>query len=181
MIKKKHKWSKKYKLSIDCNNPRGFSQRQYCKYRTKRHKIRNNKTKRYNKKYVKTKKNKIKNNKTFLYNPNNPKKSFDVYIDKNPNDTIPIKYSTVDDVKKTIKKLERLFKNKQYTHKRIWQVGMILMVRLKAMLKHKHTKYKNAKYVKERYNLANKYFKFLGERTKKKTFNDRKGMIFKMK
>ena len=35
----------------------------------------------------------------FLYNPNNPKKSFDVYIDKNPNDTIPIKYTTVKDVK----------------------------------------------------------------------------------
>ena len=26
--------------------------------------------------------------KQFLYNPNNPKKSFDVYIDKNPKDTI---------------------------------------------------------------------------------------------
>ena len=32
-----------------------------------------------------------KNKKQFLYNPNNPKKSFDVYIDKNPNDTIPYK------------------------------------------------------------------------------------------
>lgn len=26
------KWSKKYKLSINCNKPKGFSQRQYCKY-----------------------------------------------------------------------------------------------------------------------------------------------------
>ena len=42
--------------------------------------------------------------KQFLYNPKNPKKSFDVYIDKNPKDTISIKYSTVDDVKNTIKK-----------------------------------------------------------------------------
>ena len=47
-----------------------------------------------------TKKNKTK--KQFLYNPNNPKKSFDVYIDKNPNDTIPIKYTTVKDVEDTI-------------------------------------------------------------------------------
>ena len=31
-------------------------------------------------------------NKSFLFNPKNPKKSFDVYIDKNPKDTIPIKY-----------------------------------------------------------------------------------------
>lgn len=28
---KKHKWSLKYKRSIDCKRPKGFSQRQYCK------------------------------------------------------------------------------------------------------------------------------------------------------
>lgn len=26
------KWSMKYKRSIDCNHPRGFSQKQHCKY-----------------------------------------------------------------------------------------------------------------------------------------------------
>ena len=26
------KWSKKYKKSINCKRPRGFSQKQYCKY-----------------------------------------------------------------------------------------------------------------------------------------------------
>ena len=26
------KWSKKYRLSINCDKPKGFSQRQYCKY-----------------------------------------------------------------------------------------------------------------------------------------------------
>lgn len=26
------KWSAKYKRSIDCKNPKGFSQKQYCKY-----------------------------------------------------------------------------------------------------------------------------------------------------
>ncbi len=33
--KKTHKggkWSRKYKLSINCNKPKGFSQKQYCKY-----------------------------------------------------------------------------------------------------------------------------------------------------
>ena len=45
---------------------------------------------------------KSKTKKQFLYNPNNPKKSFDVYIDKNPKDTIHIKYTTTDDVKNTI-------------------------------------------------------------------------------
>ena len=118
--------------------------------------------------------------KQFLYNPNDPSKSFDVYIDKNPNDTIPIKYTTVKDVKDTIKKLERLYKTKKYPHKRIWQVGMIMKVRLEAMLKHKTKKYPNAKKVKQRFNLANKYFKFLGKRTKKKDFKSRKAMTFKL-
>ena len=30
--KKSNKWSLKYKRSINCKRPRGFSQRQYCKY-----------------------------------------------------------------------------------------------------------------------------------------------------
>jgi hypothetical protein len=30
-IKLVEKWSKKYKQNIDCNNPKGFSQKQYCK------------------------------------------------------------------------------------------------------------------------------------------------------
>ena len=30
------KWSKKYKLSINCKKPKGFSQKQYCKYSRKR-------------------------------------------------------------------------------------------------------------------------------------------------
>ena len=119
-----------------------------------------------------TKKNRKLNNKTrkqFLYNPDNPKKSFDVYIDKNPNDTINIKYKTVDDVKNTIKKLERLYKNKKYTHKRIWQVGMIMKVRLE-VLKDKKPK---------QFQIANNYFKFLGERTKLNE-NDRHKFKFKI-
>ncbi len=115
--------------------------------------------------------------KQFLFNPDNPKKSFDVYIDKNPNDTIHIKYTTVDDVKKTIKKLEKLYKTKKYPHKRIWQVGMIMKVRLEAIKKHT----KKAKKINQRYNLSKRYFKFLGNRTKKKTFKERKNMKFKFR
>ena len=105
------------------------------------------------KKIYKTQKNKTK--KQFLFNPENPKKSFDVYIDKNPKDTIHIKYTTLEDVENTIDKLEKLYKTKKYTHKRIWQVGMILKVRLKVLQSKKP----------KQYALANKYFKFLGERT----------------
>jgi len=92
-------------------------------------------------------KNKIK--KEFLYNPKNPKKSFDVYINENPKNTIHIKYKTLEDVKNTINKLEKLYKNKKYTHKRIWQVGMILQVRLKVLQNKKPKEYA----------LAYKYFK----------------------
>jgi phosphatidylethanolamine-binding protein (PEBP) family uncharacterized protein len=107
---------------------------------------------------TKKKNNNLKNKtkKTFLFNPENPKKSFDVYIDKNPSDTINIKYTTLEDVKNTIDKLEKLYKNKKYSHKRIWQVGMIMYVRLK-VLRNKKAK---------QYALANKYFNFLGKRTK---------------
>jgi hypothetical protein len=66
----------------------------------------------------------------FFFHPKDPKRSFDVYIDKNPKDTIPIRYKTLEDVKRTIRKLERLYKSKKYPHKRIWQVGMIMKVRL---------------------------------------------------
>jgi hypothetical protein len=99
---------------------------------------------------------KNKTKKQFLFNPNNPNKSFDVYIDKNPKDTIHIKYTTLDDVKNTINKLEKLYKKKKYTHKRIFQVGMIMKVRLNVL---KHIK-------PQQFNLANKYFQFLGKRTK---------------
>lgn len=30
------RWSAKYKRSINCNKPKGFSQKQYCKYGRKK-------------------------------------------------------------------------------------------------------------------------------------------------
>jgi len=92
----------------------------------------------------------------FFFNARNPKKSFDVYIDKNPKDTIPIQYKTLTDVKTTIRKLERLYKTKKYPHKRIWQVGMIMYVRLKVLQRKKPKEFK----------LAKRYFEFLRKRTK---------------
>ena len=32
LLTKRHRWSMKYKRSINCRRPRGFSQRQHCKY-----------------------------------------------------------------------------------------------------------------------------------------------------
>ena len=125
-----------------CKNPKGFTMRSSCAP--------------YKDCFKKQKGGKTKTKKQFLYNPDDPKKSFDVYIDKNPKDTIPIKYTTLNDVKDTIKKLERLYKNDKYTHKRIWQVGMILYVRLKVLKNKKPKEFK----------LSERYFKHLGKRSK---------------
>ena len=105
----------------------------------------------------------------FLYHPNNPDKSFDVYINKNPKDTIPIKYTTVKDVKRTIKKLEKLYKAKKYPHKRIWQVGMIMKVRLEVLKKKKP----------KQYQLSNRYFKHLGKRSKIKNKDKKKETLLR--
>ena len=100
--------------------------------------------------------------KEFLFNPNNPKRSFDVYIDKNPKDTIPIKYSTLKETKETIRNLEKLYKEDKYSHKRISQVAMILRVRLR-VIKEKNPKIDNGRFL-----IAERYSNFLKERTKSK-------------
>lgn len=116
-----------------------------------------------------------KTKRQFLYNPDNPKKSFDVYVDKNPKDTIHIKYKTLDNVKNTIKKLERLYKNKKYSHKRIWQVAMIMKVRLEVI-----EKKTNTKDINKRVSLARKYYNFLKKRTRVKG-NKRFFLVFNYK
>ena len=108
-----------------------------------------------------------KTKKTFLYNPKNPKKTLDLFTNDNPNDTIHIKYTTLEDVKNTIDKLENLYKAKKYPHKRIFQIGLIMKVRLNLLKKIKQ----------EQYALANKYYKFLKKRTKLEE-NDRYNFKF---
>ena len=113
-------------------------------------------------------KTKTKTKKTFLYNPKNPKKSLDLFTNENPNDTIHIKYTTLEDVKNTIDKLEKLYKDKKYPHKRIFQIGLIMKVRLELLKKIKP----------EQYALANKYYEFLKRRTK---LNDKERYEFLFK
>ena len=108
----------------------------------------------------------------FLFNPNNPKKSFDVYIDKNKSDTIPIKYSTKSEVLKTVNTLEKLYKSNKYNHSRISKVAMILRVRLRII------KDKNPKIDKGRLKIAERYSEFLKKRTKIKNDSERKKLKF---
>ena len=65
--------------------------------------------------------------------------------------------------------MESLYKNGKYPHKRIFQVAMILMVRLR-VLKDKKPK---------EYELAQEYYDFVKTRTPIKTKRDRKKLRFK--
>ena len=72
----------------------------------------------------------------------------------------------------------KLYKTGKYSHKRIWQVAMIMKVRLQAMLKHHKTRYPNAKHVKQRYQLAKHYLDFLSKRTQT-DIKTRKKLVFR--
>lgn len=97
---------------------------------------------------------------------------YDLYSDANPKDTIPIRYDTLDHLKETIRKLERLYKTNKYPHKRIVQVANVLHQRLRVI-------YDNYGKGKNRKNLADKYFTFLTkQRTPLQNETDRKKLKF---
>jgi len=90
-----------------------------------------------------------------------------LYTDENPKDTIPIKMTTIEDVKKTINKLEKLYKSGKRPHIRISQVAQVLEQRLRFM-----------EGKKRQHSLAKKYTDFLKQRTKVKDEKGRKNMVF---
>ena len=98
--------------------------------------------------------------------------NYDLYSDANPKDTIRIKYDTLENVKNTIDKLEKLFKSGKRPHNRIVQVANVMTQRLRVI------KDKNPKINKGRFELSQKYFDHLKERTKIKGNKERKNFIF---
>ena len=86
---------------------------------------------------------------------------YDLYSDANPNDTIRIKYDTIENTRKTITKLESLRKKKTYSHARIVQVANVMVQRLRVI-------YDNTGRGKTRYDLAKQYFEKLKRITAKK-------------
>lgn len=98
--------------------------------------------------------------------------NYDLYSDANPKDTIRIKYDTLENVKNTINKLEKLFKSGKRPHNRIVQVVNVMTQRLRVI------KDKNPKINKGRFELSKKYFDFLKERTKIKGNKERKNFTF---
>lgn len=97
---------------------------------------------------------------------------YDLYSDANPSDTIRIKYKTLQDVKDTINKLEKLYKTGKYKHVRISQVANVMTQRLRVLQGSSVGEDK-------RYKLSLKYFNFLKKRTKLKTEKERKNLSFK--
>ena len=100
-------------------------------------------------------------------------KNYDLYSDANPKDTVRIKYATLNDVKDTINKLEKLYKSGKRPHNRIVQIVNVMTQRLRVI------KDKNPNIIAGRYNLSKKYFDFLKERTKIKGDKERKNLVFK--
>jgi len=96
----------------------------------------------------------------FFFNPKNPKTSFDIYKDKNPQDTVNIKYSTKKETEDTVKKIESLYKKGTIDHRRAVQIALILMLRTRIIAE------KNPKIDKGRSKIAKSYHEFL---TKKRT------------
>jgi hypothetical protein len=93
-------------------------------------------------------------------------KKYDLYSDANPKDTIPVKYKNAKELKATINKLERLYKQGKYPHKRISQVANVLAQRTRVIGD------------KSRSSLASRYYEFLKKRTKVKGEDKRKKLSF---
>jgi len=99
------------------------------------------------------------------------KSGYDLYSDKNPNDTIRIKYKTLKEVKETIKKLESIYKKNVKPHNRIVQIVNIIKQRLKVIVK-------NFNKGRDRLELISQYMDFLKDRTKIKNEKERKKLKF---
>ena len=94
-------------------------------------------------------------------------KNYDLYSDANPKDTIRIKYDTLENTRKTIKKLESLRKSKKYTHARIVQVANVMNQRLRVI-------YNRTGKGKTRYDMSKKYFAKLKKLSKSQKKSRRK-------
>ena len=100
------KWSKKYKSSINCNNPKGFSQKAHCAGRKKNEQLEEGKR-------IPRKKGQ----------PAGSKKHSDLYTDENPKGTIHgLKFATVKDAETSVSKIRNSGKNTltKYRRQLLW-------------------------------------------------------------
>jgi hypothetical protein len=168
-------WSQKYKDSIDCNHPKGFSQEQYCDFGRKKSPKKTSKKSPKKTSKKSPKKTSKKSPKGYNSTPTKKKtyfEKYDLYSDANPKDTIETPYKTKAVLKKTINKLERIYKSGVKPHTRIVKNANVLKQRVKVI-------YENTGKGKDRYELIKRYFDFLKQRTKIKNEDERKKMKFK--
>lgn len=108
-------WSEKYKRSINCNNPKGFSQRAHCQGRKK-----------------KANEDVVEDNARIARKPGQPansKKHSDLYTDENPKGTITgLKFATVEDAKASVSKI----RNSGRSHAHKIQAAVAMEQRAKA-------------------------------------------------
>ena len=124
---KKEKWSKKYKDSIDCSNPKGFSQKAHCQGKKEETELENylNKIIEDNPRIPRKKGQKA-----------NSKKHSDLYTDENPKGTIHgLKFANVKDAQDSVKKIEN--SGKKHAHK--IQAAVAMEQRAKEMGKTKES------------------------------------------
>lgn len=107
-------------------------------------------------------------------------KNYDLYSDANPKDTVHVRYDTLPNLQKTIRKLERLYKSGKYPHKRIVQICNVMKQRLRVIHDRYHKSDENLKEI-------TRYFNFLKKRTnhdkktrKKLTYKFHKKKSFRM-
>ena len=188
------KWSEKYKKSINCDNPKGFSQKAHCDGRKKNESLsieeiisiideeieefvnercqkgyKTHPTRKTKKMYGKTYRNCVKAEEgkdPAKGTGKKPKGSGRrLYTDEDPSDTVAVKFSSVSDIQDTFSKSS--FKNK--SHKRQSQIINLVPQRVRAA-------YNNAKdpETKARLKKAFSYAKKRKEASKEKTKRMRK-------
>jgi hypothetical protein len=150
------KWTKKYKKSINCSNPKGFSQKAHCDARKKRQKGEETKSKSPFNEY------KNINEEDPKYGTGKKPKDSDrrLYTDENPKDTVPVKFRTKEDIVKTLNRDD--FKSK--SHARKSQIINLIQQRLKVA----YDKAKNPE-VKSRLKRGLDYIEKKREQSKDKT------------
>jgi hypothetical protein len=93
------------------------------------------------------------------------KSGYDIYSDKNPEDTVRMKYKTIEDIKETIKKTEKMYKEGKITHKRNIQIYNVMVQRLRVIKKNFG---RNEKLnIDNRLALAERHFEKIKKRTNK--------------
>jgi len=97
---------------------------------------------------------------------------YDLYSDANPSDSVSVSYKNKDELIKTLRKLERLYKTGKRPHNRISQIANVLKQRIRVI------KDSNPKIDQGRFKLISEYFDFLKQRTKIKNEKKRKELKF---